>query len=529
MQENADYSALVRRQGALRDEYENEGGLTYKSRVRSALLGLGFTETELTQEAASLSGGQLNKAMLAQVLLSGADLLLLDEPTNHLDIKSVEWLEGYLKSYTGAFIVISHDRYFLDQVTTRTMELKNARLYFSNGNYSAHLELRSTEQEVQKRHYYNTQREIRRIYGIVEQQRRWNRERNIKTAESKLKQIERLKKTLVEPEKETEGIRFQFQARKTGGNDVLIAENLQKSYGDKHLFQNLDLHVRAGERVFLLGPNGCGKTTLLRILMGRESADEGFSYFGAEIEAAYYEQNMRSMQEERTVAEEVWFGYPRMKRTDVYNALARFLFRGDDANKRVQMLSGGEKARVQLLKLMLSGANLLLLDEPTNHLDIASREALEEALLEYEGAIIVVTHDRYLVNRLADRVLYLKNGTLMETIGGYDAFLDAQAQEETDSALTPEEKPKNAYQEKKERQKELTKAKSAVKKLEAEIERKEAEVQALAAELNQPDTAADYQAAGRLSKTLQDRKDELEALYREWEEATEALLEAAEE
>ncbi|MDL2236168.1 ATP-binding cassette domain-containing protein, partial [Christensenellaceae bacterium OttesenSCG-928-L17] len=351
LHEQGDPVALSLRQATVREKFEAEGGLVYKSHTRSALLGLGFTEAELLLPAHALSGGQLNKAMLARVLLSGADLLFLDEPTNHLDILAVEWLENYLKSYAGAYLIISHDRYFLDQVTNRTFELKNERLIQSKGNYSAHVALCSTEQEIARRHYYNTQKEIKRIYGIVEQQRRWNRERNIRTAESKLKQIDRLKATLVEPKKEQQSIRFSFHVRQPGGNDVLIAENLKKAYGDNLLFSNANLTIRKGERVCLLGPNGCGKTTLLRVLMGKETADTGTYYLGAGVEAAYYEQNMRSMNPGFSVLQEVRNAYPRMHETELRNALAAFLFRGGDVEKKIEMLSGGEKARVQLLKL----------------------------------------------------------------------------------------------------------------------------------------------------------------------------------
>ncbi|MBQ3108086.1 MAG: ABC-F family ATP-binding cassette domain-containing protein, partial [Clostridia bacterium] len=370
-----DLDALIRRQHSLQTRYEDGGGLTYRSRTRATLLGLGFTEAELEQPLSTMSGGQRSKAQLARVLLSGANLLLLDEPTNHLDIDSVNYLEDFLSSYPGAFIVISHDRYFLDKVTNRTLELENRRIESTNGNYSRHLELKASEREVALRHYQRTQREIRRIYGIVEQQRRWGQAHNFITAESKLKQAERLKATLVEPERDPESIRFHFTAREPGGNDVLMGENLKKSYGEKHLFHDVDLLIKKNERVFLLGPNGCGKTTLLRILTGREEPDAGTHRLGAKVQPAYYDQNISQMDPENTALQEVWDAYPRMRHTEVRNALATFLFKGDEVEKKIATLSGGEKARIQLLKMMLSGANLLLLDEPTNHLDIHSREA----------------------------------------------------------------------------------------------------------------------------------------------------------
>lgn len=522
----ADLDALIRRQHQIQERYERDGGLTCRSRARAALLGLGFTEQDLSLSTAALSGGQLNKAMLARVLLSGAELLMLDEPTNHLDIASVEWLEAYLKSYTGAYIVISHDRYFLDQVTNRTIEITNGKTILTQGNYSAHVEHRSSAQEIALRHYRNTQKEIRRIFGIVEQQRRWNKERNIRTAESKLKQIERLKATLVEPEKDEESIRFTFSAREPGSNDMLIAENLKKSYDGKPVFSDVSLYIGKGEHVFLLGSNGCGKTTLLRILMGREGADGGVAAFGAGVQTAYYEQNMRSMDAEKTVLQEVWDAYPRMAHTSVRNALAAFLFRGDSVEKRIAMLSGGERARVQLLKLMLSGANLLLLDEPTNHLDIASREALERALEEYDGTLFIVTHDRYLVNRMADRVLYMEPSRMMETVGGYDEFLLelTQAQQAQKEKVTRDlDKPVNEYRAKKERQSAIARAKGVLTRAERDVAQAEEEAAAIERQLVNPEVASDYVKAGELAQALAACKAAVEECYAQWEQAEREL------
>lgn len=535
--EESELAPLIQRQHALRERYEDGGGLTFRSRTRAALLGLGFTEAELQKPLVRMSGGERNKAQLARVLLSGANLLLLDEPTNHLDIDAIAWLEEYLRGYTGAFIVISHDRYFLDAVTNRTMEIKNTRFFVSEGNYTRHMELMADEQEALRRKYMNTQKEIRRIERIVEQQRRWGQERNFITAASKQKQADRLRATLVAPERETEGIRFRFHADEVGGNDVLIGTGLAKSY-EAPVFHGVDLHVRKGERVFLLGPNGCGKTTLLRILMRKERPDAGSFYFGAKVRPGYYEQHMTGLHDELSALAEVREAYPRMDDTAIRTALAAFLFRGDDVHKELGLLSGGERARVQLLKLMLSGANLLLLDEPTNHLDIASREALERALEEYDGTLLVVTHDRYLVDRLADRVLYLTGDGIEEYIGGYTDFVAERARRATlreagareKAVEEPENVPKqNDYRAKKERQSAINRAAGEARRAEERVAAAEAEIAELEAELALPDVASDYKKAGELARAVEEKRQALDGLYQKWEEAQARLDELEEE
>lgn len=523
--------SLIKRQTVLRERYEFDGGLTYESRTRSTLLGLGFTEAELNKELSSMSGGQRNKAQLARLLLGGANLLLLDEPTNHLDIDSIAWLEDYLRAYNGAFIVISHDRYFLDRVTNRTFELKNERLTVSEGNYTRHLELQQNEQESLRRVYYRTQKEIRRLEGVVEQQRRWGQEHNFVTAASKLKQIDRLKATLIAPEKEPEGIRFHFTAREAGGNEVIVVDELAKSY-EKPIFKNASFLVRKGERAFLLGPNGCGKTTLLRIIMGREQANKGTTRFGAHVKPGYYEQTMHSLHDENTVIGEIWDEYPRLNHTEARNALAAFLFRGDDVNKTVSMLSGGEKARVQLLKLMLSGSNLLLLDEPTNHLDIASREALEDALTDYDGTMLVVTHDRYLVNRLADRILYMTENSVEEFVGGFDDFWETyqerRAQAEKENTPKKQERP-NLYKEQKDKQAALARASGELRRVEKLVTDAEEEIASLDEQLIDPAIASDYMLAIELGTKADEKRTELTALYAAWEDAQRNYDELTEE
>ncbi len=519
---------LVDKQQRLHERYEREGGLIYKSITRSTLLGLGFLENELSQPLSTMSGGQQNKAQLAKLLLSGSELLLLDEPTNHLDINSVEWLEEFLKSYKGAYIVISHDRYFLDKVTNKTMELSNGHISVSNGNYSRHMELKESENEVLRRKYLNTQKEIRRIYGIVEQQRRWGQAHNFVTAEAKLKQIERLKSTLVEPEKEESSIHFAFKADAVGGNDVLLTKGLSKNYGEKNLFKNADIHIRKGERVFLLGANGCGKTTLLKIITNKEHPSGGTYTIGSKVKIGFYDQTMSGLNGSNTALDEIWNEYPHLSQTEVRSALASFLFRGDDVLKNVEMLSGGEKARIQLLKIMLSGSNFLVLDEPTNHLDIASREALESALEEYDGSMLVVTHDRYLINRIADRILSMENGEIVEYIGGYDEYQEARnAENNNNQEIVSEEKTEksNDYKMRKEKRSAINKASGEVKRIEQKISNAEQELENIEKEMAKPEVAIDYKKVAELSKNAEDIKETISSLYEEWEKASELLEE----
>lgn len=514
-------TALLNRYHRLQEQYEAAGGLTYKSRTRSTLLGLGFTESELFQPLSTMSGGQRSKAMLAKVLISEANLLLLDEPTNHLDIKSIEWLEEFLNNYNGAFIVISHDRYFLDKVTNRTLELHDKRITAAKGNYSRYMELKSSAAETALRQYNNTRREIRRIQGIVEQQRRWGQEHNFITAASKLKQIERLQSTLVKPEKAPDSVQFEFKTLRNGGNDVLIAEDLSKHFDGKMLFNNIGMHIRRSECVFLLGPNGCGKTTLLNIITGKETADSGEIKIGTGIDLGYYEQHMKAADINNTAIQEIWNEYPKLNHTQIRNALAAFLFRGDDVLKQVSLLSGGELARIQLLKLMLSGANFLLLDEPTNHLDIASREALESALDDYEGTMLIVTHDRYLVNRLADRILYMESGRLEQYIGGYDYFIEAKSNRDDykQTETCDKQEKVNEYKLNKERQSAINRAAGEVRRAEARISDCEAELEAIEGLLALPEVATDYIKAGDLAQQAEEIKIKLDEFYTQWEQA----------
>lgn len=467
---------LIDRQALLTEQFEREGGLTCRARARSALLGLGFDDAQMAQPIGVLSGGQKAKLQLAKMLLSGANLLLLDEPTNHLDIASVEWLEDFLRAYHGAFLVISHDRYFLDRITQRTFEMENGHLTTYKGNYTSFLAQKEETRLAMQRKYDNTKREITRLEGVVAQQRQWNREKNIRTAESKLKVIERLESTLERPEDSPEALRFDFSIRQRGGNDVLITDELGLAFGEKRLFSNVNLHIRRGERVFLIGPNGCGKTSFFKTILGIYQPTEGEIRFGAGIDVGYYDQIQANLNLDKTVIDEIWDAYPRMTQTEVRNALAVFLFRGEDVFKPVSALSGGERARVLLLRLMLSQDNFLLLDEPTNHLDITSCEALEDALQSYEGTLFIVSHDRYLINKIADKVYSFEEDGVSCTLGGYDAYLEAAHARKpaVQAAVQAESSRAVEYRVRKEQQAALRKSKAALRRIETEIEETEA-------------------------------------------------------
>ena len=514
---------LVERQTMLIEQFERAGGLTYKSRTRSALLGLGFSENDFTMPVGNLSGGQRSKLCLAKLLLSQSNMLLLDEPTNHLDIDAIAWLEGFLRDFKGAMIIISHDRYFLDNVTNKTIELEHNRAMVYTGSYSEFVKKKESVNESLKIIYEHDLKEIKRIEGIVEQQKRWGQAHNFITAASKQKEADRIKDGLVAPESELETMRMHFEPRCESGNDVLICKNLAKSFDDKQLFKNVDIHIRKGERVFIIGGNGCGKTTLFRILTGKTPMNSGEYDYGANVEIGYFDQMQQNLDLSKTALDEVWDTFPNMTQTEVRSALASFLFKGDEVFKPLSKMSGGERARVSLLKLMLKGSNFLLLDEPTNHLDASSREELEKTLLDYSGTMLIVSHDRYFINKIADRILLLTNNGVKEYLGNYDYYLERTTAEKsgavpTENKKDKKEKTQNDYFLQKQKQSEERKRQTKLKKAEAEIERLDEEIAKTQELLSSEEVAADYEKLMELSKLLEDLQKQQEEQYEIWEE-----------
>lgn len=519
-----DANTLINTQERLNNEYIDKGGLVYKSKCRSMLLGLGFSENELTNKLSELSGGQRTRLSLARVLLSDANLLLLDEPTNHLDIEAIMFLENFLKEYNKAFIVISHDRYFLDKVTNRTFELECEKLTQYDGNYTVFAEKKKAAQDAAVKKYDNTMKEINRIEGMIEQQHRWNREKNIKTAESKQKVIDRLEKDLEKPQMNNERVRFKFSTTLEGGNDVMMINSLKKSYGEKKLFEDANLLIKKNECVFVLGPNGCGKTTFYRIIKGDEVADGGSVKFGSNIECSYFDQTRTDISAGKTVIDEVWDRYPQMTQTQIRNALAAFLFKGDDVFKETDRLSGGEKARIALLCLMLKGSNFILLDEPTNHLDLASREALEDAISDFGGTVFIISHDRYLINKLADKLFVFEDGTIKEYRCTYDEYmaLKENVEKPVREITQPKAEKINDYKAQKERERNKRMRASRIAKLEGLIAETEEKINALSDEIN--NCGSDYQKLMELNGELDELNESLLSYMEEWEKLCEEEL-----
>ncbi len=509
---------LIKTHADLCEDFREQNGYGYISHIRAILVGLGFEDEQFSLSIKHLSGGQKTRVALGKLLLQKPQLLLLDEPTNHLDINAVEWLENFMSDYAGSIIVISHDRYFLDRVTKRTIEIENHRAYVYNGNYSSFVKKKEIQREQQFKKYNLQQKEISRIQGIIKQQQQWNREKNIKTAESKQKMIDKMDK-VEKLEVLPQAIHFNFQPEITSGKEVLFVEGLSKSYGENQLFEDIHFQIRKEDRIFLLGGNGTGKTTLFKILLDQVAEDCGTISWGTNVVKGYYDQEQADMNHGNTVIEEVWDANPKLSQTEIRNALAAFLFKGDDVYKKISSLSGGEKGRVALVKLMLAKPNFLILDEPTNHLDINSCEVLENALADYHGTLFVISHDRYFINKIASRIFELKHRGISEYIGNYDAYNEKrktiEIEEKNTESITISKKD---YQKQKKKKANERKIKKVIGKIEEEITACEISIDDLEQQLCKPEISCDYEKAMGITNKVNTLKESLEKLYDEWEE-----------
>ena len=514
--------SLMKEYSRLTERFSYLGGFEYNSRIRGVLRGLGFEEHEFDCKISILSGGQKTRLALAKVLLEEPDILMLDEPTNHLDISAVEWLEDYLKSYKKCLFIISHDRYFLDSVTSRTIEMENCTSTVYNCNYSNYIKQKAVNREIQEKHYIQQQKEIARQEAYIEQQRRWNRERNIVAAESRQKALDRMEK-VEKPSDLPSTIRMKFRQTITSGNDVLDVEGVSKSFDSKELFTNINFKVKRAERVFLLGPNGCGKSTLLKILSGRLKASAGRYSYGAKVNLGYYDQEMSDLDENNTVLDEVWSVDQKLIQSEVRTALGAFLFTGEDVFKKISVLSGGEKSRVAMLKLIFSDSNFIILDEPTNHLDINSREILEDALSDYEGTLLVVSHDRYFIDKLATRIIDIGTNPAIDFLGNYTYFTEHYKK---NVASVLKEQPviseaKQSHMATKEERSRIRKLEKQLSDTEKAIEKTETRLKELEEEMVR--FATDHEKLLELNEEQQQAQHKLEELYEVWSEVTEQL------
>ena len=509
--------------------FELENGYACQSEVTGVLKGLGFEETEFSKPLSTLSGGQKTRVALGRLLLTKPDILLLDEPTNHLDMDSIAWLETYLSNYAGAVLIVSHDRYFLDRVVTKIIELENGTATEFQGNYTAYSQKKAIIRRAAYNAWLNQQQEIRHQEEVIAKLRSFNREKSIKRAESREKMLDKIQ-VLDKPAEVKADMRLHLAPRFQSGNDVLSVLELSKSFGNNHLFEQQSFEIRRGERVAVIGNNGTGKTTLLKILTGLVQPDSGSFSLGSRVQIGYYDQEHQVLHPEKTAFDEISDAYPAMTNTEIRNVLAAFLFTGEDVFKQVKSLSGGEQGRLSLAKLMLTEANFLLLDEPTNHLDITSKEILEEALREYTGTVLYVSHDRYFINQTATRILDLCNGTFVNYLGNYDYYLEKR--EELTRAYAPEKEsaaeipsaPSAAQQDwaaQKEEQARRRKKENALKKVEARIAELEQRDREIDEEFNLPETGSDLPLCQRLAKEKAEVSEELEALYEEWEKLAE--------
>ncbi len=505
--------------------FERDGGYTYKSEIVGVLKGLGFLENEFSKAVATLSGGQKTRVALGKLLLQKPDLIILDEPTNHLDMNSITWLETYLLNYKGAVIIVSHDRYFLDKIATKVIEIDQTKATTFQGNYSDYAVKKEQLRIAAWNAYVNQQREIKHQEEVIEKLRSFNREKSIKRAESREKLLDKME-VMDKPTEVKADMKLTLAPLFQSGNDVLTVEGLSKSFGSHKLFENVDFEIKRGEHVAIIGDNGTGKTTLLKILNQMLPADTGKFRLGTNVEIGYYDQEHHVLHSEKTLFEEISDDYPYLSNTEIRNVLAAFLFTGDDVFKRIQDLSGGERGRVSLAKLMLSKANFLILDEPTNHLDIMSKEILEDAINQYEGTVLYVSHDRYFINKTAHRILDLTAHRFVNYIGNYDYYLEKH--DTMMAAITPAtatvvetqteiSEVKLDWKAQKEEQARLRKKENDLKKCEEKIAQLEARLSEIDTEMSDPSIGTQVARLQDLSKEQTKLNEQLEKLYEEWE------------
>lgn len=520
--EGDELDALLKKYSSMTHRFEDINGYAYKSEVTGILKGLGFTEAEFTKKVSTLSGGQKTRIALGKLLLQKPDLIILDEPTNHLDLNSIAWLENYLLNYKGAVIIVSHDRYFLDRIATKIVEIDNGVVSSFHGNYSDYATQKEHLRIEQMHAYLNQQREIKHQEEVIEKLRSFNREKSIKRAESREKMLDKIER-IEKPTEIKADMKLSLTPRKTSGNDVLQISGLSKAFDKQVLFSNVGFEIKRGEHVAIIGDNGTGKTTLLKIINEILPPDAGTIHLGTNVQIGYYDQEHHVLHMDKTLFEEISDDYPELTNTEIRNTLAAFLFTGEDVFKKIRSLSGGERGRVSLAKLMLSESNFLILDEPTNHLDITSKEILESAINSYKGTVLYVSHDRYFINKTATRILELTQKEFINYIGNYDYYLEKKdilqptATGETITKIVEPSAEKLDWKLQKELQAKQRKKENDLKKCEDRIEVLEEKNQALDEEMAKPENATNVAKLQEIAKEKAAIEAELEALYAEWE------------
>lgn len=505
-----DLDSIMKEYDQLSYEFERDGGYTYQSQIKGVLKGLGFEEETWNMTMSILSGGQKTRIALGRLLLLKPSLLLLDEPTNHLDVESIEWLEAYLKSYPHAIIMVSHDRYFIDQVTNQIIEIENGKSTLYKCSYQEYAIIKKHNREVDLKHYIDNQKEIKRMQESIDLLKSYNREKQVKRAESKEKALEKMEK-VERPDALPQSMKIQFQPVVESGYDVLKVKDLAMAF-DQPLFENIHFEVKKQERVALIGPNGIGKTTLFQILLGRLSQKSGKIKLGSKVMIGYYDQEHTSLSFNKTIFQEISDTYPQMNNTEIRSACASFQFKGDDAFKTIDVLSGGERGRVVLMKLLLSRCNLLVLDEPTNHLDIESKEVLEDALMSFQGTILFISHDRYFINKLSTKVVEMTAHGSHTYSGNYTTYLDHK------NEVKVEKEKNTSYLEQKKSQSETRKQQNQIKKIEKQISELELKISQYNESLHNEEILNDYQKYNETIKCIDDSQYQLEQLLETWEE-----------